>query len=145
MHMTARKQSGFTLIELMITVAVVAILAAVAYPNYTQYVQRGYRSEGIAMLQDAAARMERYYAQNNQYTNATLAGIGLTPPAGSTTVASQSGKYALSLVGTAAATTYAFQVTPQNGQEKDPCGTLSISQTGVLTAATGAPANCFSR
>lgn len=73
-----RPQRGFTLIELMITVAIVAILAAVAYPSYTKYVQRGYRSEGIAMLNDAVARMERYYAQNNSYAAGTLANLGIT-------------------------------------------------------------------
>ncbi len=60
---------GFTLIELMITVAIVGILAAIAYPSYQNYILRSHRSEGQALLNEAAARMERYYAQNNAYTS----------------------------------------------------------------------------
>lgn len=58
---------GFTLIELMITVAIVGILAAIAYPSYQNYILRSHRSEGQALLNEAAARMERFYAQNNAY------------------------------------------------------------------------------
>ncbi len=65
------QQQGFTLIELMITVAIIAILAAVAYPSYNEYVQRGHRSEGQALLNDTAAFQERYDAQNFVYVTAT--------------------------------------------------------------------------
>jgi len=61
-------EKGFTLIELMITVAVVAILAAIAYPSYTEYVMRARRTEGQNLLNDAAARQERWRAQNGSYT-----------------------------------------------------------------------------
>jgi type IV pilus assembly protein PilE len=68
---------GFTLIELMITVAIVGILAAIAYPSYTQYVIRSNRAEGKAMLMDAAARQERYFSNNNTYAD-TVAKLGYT-------------------------------------------------------------------
>lgn len=118
-------QRGFTLIELMVTVAIVAILAAVAYPQYTKYVQRGYRSEGIAQLNDAVARMERYYAQTNSYDVGTdLSKLGLT--AGSAT-----GKYSLTV--SSGATTYTFSSAPQGSQQSDTCGTLTINQAGNRT------------
>lgn len=63
-----RAQKGFTLIEIMIVVVVIAILAAIALPNYSEHVRRGHRAEGQSFLADAAARQERYYAQNHQYT-----------------------------------------------------------------------------
>ncbi|WP_199884964.1 type IV pilin protein [Pseudomonas bohemica] len=126
MRYLKKDQHGFTLIELMITVVIVAILAAIAYPSYTRYVQRGYRSEGIAMLNDAVARMERYYAQNNTYATATTpAAIGIT------NTTSANNKYTLSISGTPTAITYTVQVAPINAQTSDSCGTLSITQDGT--------------
>jgi type IV pilus assembly protein PilE len=138
MHFSTRSQRGFTLIELMITVAIVAILAAIAYPAYTKYVQRGYRSEGIAMLNDAVARMERYYAQNNTYQISDVTALGFP----SATAPSQTGRYQLSLGAPATATTYSFKVVPQLQQASDTCGTLSIAQDGTKTSTSGA-ADCF--
>jgi type IV pilus assembly protein PilE len=74
-----RTSYGFTLIELMIVVAIVGILAAVAYPSYREYVLRGNRTEGQSLLVEAAARQERFYAQNNSYLtdNANRARLGV--------------------------------------------------------------------
>jgi len=65
--------AGFTLIELMIVVVIVAILAAIAYPNYIDYVTRGYRSEGQQWLMDLAQRQEQYFLDRRAYATA---GIG---------------------------------------------------------------------
>src|SRR5690554_8105325 len=62
-----RRPHGFTLIEVMIVVAIIGILAAVALPSYREHVLRGNRAEGQAMLVAAAARQERYRAQNGAY------------------------------------------------------------------------------
>lgn len=123
---TSRPQRGFTLIELMITVAIVAILAAIAYPAYTKYVQRGYRSDGIAMLNDAVARMERYYAQNNSYDIGTD-----TTQVGLTSTLSASGFYKLTVA--SASNSYTFTATPQGTQTQDACGSLTIDQAGART------------
>lgn len=66
------KTRGFTLIELMVTVAVVAILAAVAYPSYIEQVRKSRRADAKAALVAAAQLMERSYTETNSYSNATI-------------------------------------------------------------------------
>jgi prepilin-type N-terminal cleavage/methylation domain-containing protein len=75
-----RKVSGFTLIELMITVVVVAILAAIAVPSYIQYIQRGKISEAIGNLSSARLQLEKYYADNHMYGTGNVCGV--TMPSG---------------------------------------------------------------
>lgn len=125
---------GFTLIELMITVAIVGILAAIAYPSYQNYILRSHRSEGMALLSEAAARMERYYAQNSTYATASFKGLGLTSDANATGLDSPNKYYSLRLVNLAA-TTYNLSVVPQNAQASDKCGTLTLDSTGLRGAA----------
>jgi type IV pilus assembly protein PilE len=73
----APTNSGFTLIELMITVTIVAILAAIAYPSYRSYVLRGQIVNATNGLTAMAANMERYYQDNRTYSGTSS---GLTPP-----------------------------------------------------------------
>jgi type IV pilus assembly protein PilE len=74
-----RPATGFTLIELMITVAIIAILASVAYPSYQQYVIRSNRSEMEQFMLDVSNREEEFLLNNRSYTN--LAGLNLSVPA----------------------------------------------------------------
>jgi type IV pilus assembly protein PilE len=77
----ARLQAGFTLIELMITVAIVGILAAIALPNYTEYLTRGKLVEAHAILAGHRVKMEQFFQDNRTYTNACAAGsLAVTPP-----------------------------------------------------------------
>lgn len=62
------KQQGFSLIELMIVVAIVGILAAIAYPSYQNYVLRSGRADGQAKLMEILQAQERFYSQNQTYT-----------------------------------------------------------------------------
>ena len=81
----AHRGRGFTLMELMIVVAIIGLLSAIAVPGYQDYVRKGKRTEGKAALTAAASRMERFYTQNNCYpsaattcANATSSGLALT-------------------------------------------------------------------
>jgi type IV pilus assembly protein PilE len=70
-----RKASGFTLIELMITLVVVAILAAIAVPSYIQYIQRGKISEAVSNLSGTRLALEKYYADNRMYGTGGTCGV----------------------------------------------------------------------
>jgi type IV pilus assembly protein PilE len=69
-----RRMQGFTLIELMITVAIIAILAAIAVPNYTDYITRSKFTEAHGQLADLRVKMEQYYMDNRRYSTTTGGG-----------------------------------------------------------------------
>jgi len=76
-----RKPRGFTLVELLITVVVVAILAAVALPSYTAYVKRGKIQEATTNLLTMRTKLEQYYQDNRRYDGACAAGTVAPLPA----------------------------------------------------------------
>lgn len=129
-----KQQKAFTLIELMITVAVVAILAAIAYPSYQSQILRSHRSEAKAALLQAQVEQEKYFLQSNSY--GTLAQIGagkLGLKAGDLTAG---GYYKIefeNLTGT----TYRAKATAQGSQANDTgCTVLSIDETGSKLPTT---------
>lgn len=75
-----KQQHGFTIIELMIAVAIIAILAAVALPAYNDYIQRSKLSEAFSALSDFRVRMEQFYQDNRRYDGAGLNGCGAAAP-----------------------------------------------------------------
>jgi type IV pilus assembly protein PilE len=80
-HRTPRSAAGgFTLIEVMVTVAIVAILASIALPSYSEYVRRARISEAVATLSDMRVKMEQYFQDNRTYAGACTANTVAPPP-----------------------------------------------------------------
>ena len=133
-----RRQHGFTLMELMIVVAIVGILAGVAFPAYKAYVDRAKRSEGKAFLMEIAARQERYYFDNNSYaTDARELGYGSTTPK------SDESHYVLDnpiAVGDTASitTSYKLKIKTVSPWVDDTCGTfLTLDSKGAQGSDSG--------
>lgn len=137
------KQTGFTLIELMITVAIIGILTSVGYPSYQNHIKKAKRVEAQGALVSFASAMEQWHVENNSYqagTNGTdMSQIfaNQVPTDGGTPT------YKLSLVSDA--TSYTLTATPDGAQTSDECGTLTLNNIGVKGAMkdNAAVANCW--
>lgn len=127
-----KASQGFTLIELMITVAIVGILAAVALPSYQEYVKRGHRSAAQAQMMDIANREQQYMLANRAYT-ATGADLGYSLPSD---VSAHYG-YAITVDNVGPPPSFTITFTPTGTQASD--GLLVLTSAGVKTRA-GDPA-----
>ncbi len=130
-------QQGFTIVELVMVVAIIAILAAIVYPSYQEQIRKAGRTEAKNMMVEISAKQERYRYSNTGYA-ATLADLGY---AGSPTT--ENGKYSMAMsVGLTGlnVTSYQLTATPLTAQQqKDRCGALSVTHTGVQTSSGLAP------
>ena len=126
-----QRSSGFTLIELMITVAIVAILVSVALPNYQQYVRRGVRSAGQQLLADISQREEQYFLDARQYANGigTAAGQINLPLPDTVTAKYQAPVITVPAAGIPAPS-YVVRLTPISGGLMTADGDLYINSLG---------------
>lgn len=132
----ARKQaSGFTLIELMIVVAIIGILASIAYPSYQQYILRANRAEAQAILTETAQFMERYFTTNGTYVGGKDPALALSGGVSPKQATGGAVKYNISFSVDPTATAFTFQAVPQGIQANDKCKTLTLSNTGQQGAA----------
>ncbi|MFB9066619.1 type IV pilin protein [Pseudofulvimonas gallinarii] len=140
--------AGFTLIELMIVVAIIGLLSAIAYPNYVEYVRKSKRADGKALLNRIAGEQERFFTARGQYTNA------LTTPKpnglGFANNQSEQGCYTATIALGPGNMSYTLTATPASSgscgnQALDTkCGTLSINNLGVKGATgTDGPGRCW--
>lgn len=147
-YRTRRYQQGFTLIELMIVVAVVGILSAIAYPSYTEYVQRGHRADARAGLLQAQLWLERAATATGFYPS--------TLPNALTWADDTSKRYTISLHKNGdkdPKTAFILKATPKSPgpQASDKCGTYTLSNTGLRGAnkktsgQTGYDTDCWGK
>ncbi len=122
-----RNARGFTLIELMITVAIVGILSAIAYPSYTEYVRRGHRADARAGLLQAQQWLERAATATGTYPTAAL-------PAALSWSGDNTKRYTIALAAGNTGAAYTLTATPKGAQTGDKCGTYTLSNAGLRGA-----------
>lgn len=134
--MRRRNVRGFTLIEVMIVTAIIAILATVAYPSYTQYIARGNRADARTTLLEAAQYMERQYSSQSQYQGALPARLQVSP------AGSPAGQNRYTVTVTATVSAYTLTALPVRA---DACANLTLTNTGVKgrTGADLSVADCW--
>ncbi|MEB0044619.1 MULTISPECIES: type IV pilin protein [unclassified Pseudomonas] len=122
-----RSNRGFTLIEMMIVVAIIGIVVTITYPSLTEYVKKGRRADIVGLLSDQAQILERFYSKNNVYTNVT----GLS-----------AGNDYYTITPTITDQTFLVTAVRKAGtsMSNDKCGDFTITNTGVrgmLNATAG--------
>jgi type IV pilus assembly protein PilE len=123
-------QRGFTLIEMMITVVIIAILAALALPNYREHIKRGNREAAQAHLVEMAGVQEKIYLNSNAYTDSVTAAYtgASTGGLGVTSGLTRDGRY--SLASAVDGASFTLTATPVAGLTQDGDGALSINSQG---------------
>jgi type IV pilus assembly protein PilE len=130
----SRTAKGFTLIELMIVVAIIGILAAVAMPAYTSYIARANRADARAQLLQVSQFMQRFYAANDSYLQdrASTAVLDVVPSNLKQSPADSTALYTLSIP-SPTASTFTLKMNPVSGGKmaSDECGSFTLTHLGV--------------
>ena len=136
-----QNENGFTLIELMIVVAVIAVLAMIAIPAYNESITKARRAEARTTLEQSAQGLERCFTRFSAYDNA---GCGVADELTNAGIASEDGWYLVT--GAVNAQDYTLTATPQGQQAADDtlCANMGLNQQGVRTASgPGGTAKCW--
>lgn len=123
---TFKRSSGFTLMELMVVIAIIGVLAGVGYPSYSSYITKGKRSDAKAALALLQMAQEKYRANNPSYGTLTQININATSPDGYYTIA----------VPTNTSTAYSATATPLAPFTDSDCGVFAVNQTGEVVSTT---------
>lgn len=129
---------GFTLMEVLIAIAIIAILAAIAYPSYLSYVSSSRRESAKSALLDMTGKEMKYYSTNNTFTT-TLTDLGFSTASSIAVPDSSTTYYKISVTvnGTGSiADGFLATATPTGTQASDTCGALTIDEAGNKTPTT---------
>jgi type IV pilus assembly protein PilE len=131
---------GFTLMEVLIALVIVAALAALAIPNYTEYVNRGYRSDARAALLLAAQWQERFRTENNAYSSTLPASFAAVPASGTA-------RYTVAVSQPGGSQTFLLTATRTGPQASDSCGDFTLDHLGTRgTVGASRPVDeCWAR
>jgi type IV pilus assembly protein PilE len=146
MHPPCRPR-GFTLIELMITVAIIALVSAIAFPSYTSFIARGKRADARGQLMQAAQFMQRFYSANDNFANTRSGQTAQDAMPSNLQRAPADGVQQYSLTVSATTSAYTLTMAPLAGtaMANDPCGSFIVTSTGVrdVTGATKSRDECW--
>ncbi|MBC7699037.1 type IV pilin protein [Aquabacterium sp.] len=145
-HLRRRDLNGFTLIELMIVVAIIGILSAVAYPAYTNYIRRGQLVEAFTTLSDLRIKMEQFYQDNRSYGTSACGSNG-TPASWAAPISSSALKY-FSIICSTSNTAQNYTLTATGSSALASGYTYTINDAGTKATtqyanATVALSNCW--
>lgn len=136
MYQYRHRQTGFTLIEIMIVVAIVGILSSIAYPSYTEYVRKGHRASAKAALLQAAQWMERAATATGRYPTSLPNNLQ----------AVEGGRYKIALKADSTDAAFTLEATPEGAQSGDKCGNFTLTNTGAKdVSVSGKKAECWGK
>ena len=139
-----KKAQGFTLIELMIVVAIIGVLGFVAYPNYQDFIRTGNRADVMAQLVELTTEMEQYKFEHMTYKGAADGGGDLGMPSSTLVMKldSEVADHYTITISAADRDSYMLKAVPKGSQAADVCGTITIGVSGDFNYSAGAPDSC---